>query len=128
MKFNFEIVLLFLFLSGSLHACECIISKSFEEKAEEADVIFYGNVVGVEDQDDPVYEDYVKYNSFGKNYAKEGGFEPVFEIIENFKGSIKEHLEDGKFKYQTLWTNCDRFYDIGYNYIFFGYYDDKGKI
>lgn len=128
MKFKFSILIFLLFITGALHACECISTMSMKEKVEEADIIFYGTVVGVDDRNDPVYADYVKYQTFGNDYADKGGYEPFFEIIENFKGDIKDKLVDGKFSYQTEWTNCDRFYDIGYNYIFFGFYDNKGKI
>ncbi len=99
-----------------------------EEMVEEADVIFYGTVVGVDDRNDPGYEEWVKYYTFGNDYAKQGGYEPIFKIIENFKGNLEDHSIEGRFTYQTEWTNCDRFYDIGYSYIFFGNYDDEGKI
>lgn len=128
MKFKFAILIIFLFLTGRLHACECISTMSMEEMVEEADEIFYGTVVGVDDPNDPVYAEYVKYQTFGNDYANKGGYEPIFEIIENFKGNLKHQLVDGKFNYQTEWTNCDRLYDIGYSYIFFGNYDDKGNI
>ncbi|MDT0689906.1 hypothetical protein RM549_08920 [Salegentibacter sp. F188] len=101
---------------------------SMEEMVEEADVIFYGTVVGVEDQNDPVYAENVKYYTLGDDYAKIGGFEPVFKIIESFKGDLKDQLVDAKFHYQTEWTNCDRLYKIDYSYIFFGNYDDEGTI
>jgi hypothetical protein len=128
MKFKFQILLIFLFLSGGLHACECILTKSMEEMVEDADIIFYGTVVGVDDRDDPVYSEQVKYYTFGDDYANVGGYEPIFEIIESFKGELKNHLVGGKFNYLTEWTNCDRLYKIGYSYIFFGNYDEKGII
>jgi len=128
MKFKFQILLIFLFLSGGLYACECIQTKSMEEMVKDADIIFYGSVVAVDDRNDPVYAENVKYSTFGKDNANKGGYEPIFKIIENFKGDINDHLIDGKFNYQTEWTNCDRLYEIGYSYIFFGNYDDKGKI
>ena len=128
MKFKFQILLIFLFLTGGLYACECILTKSMEEMVEDADIIFYGTVVGVDDRNDPIYAENVKYYTFGEDYANKGGYEPIFTIIENFKGDIKDQLVDGKFHYQTEWTNCDRLFEIGYSYIFFGNYDDKGKI
>ncbi|MDT0685864.1 hypothetical protein [Autumnicola psychrophila] len=128
MKFKFQILLIFLFLTGGLHACECILTKSIEEMVEDADIIFYGTVLGVDDRDDPVYAEQVKYYTFGDDYANKGGYEPIFKIIENFKGGIKDQLVDGKYSYQTEWTNCDRLYKISYSYIFFGNIDDNGKI
>ena len=128
MKFKFQIIVIFLFLNGGLHACECILTKSMEEMVEDADIIFYGTVVGIDDRKDPVYSENVKYYTFGDDYPNKGGYEPIFKIIENFKGDIKDKLVEGKFHYQTEWTNCDRLYKMGYSYIFFGNYDDEGKI
>lgn len=95
---------------------------------KDADIIFYGTVIGVDDRNDPVYAENVKYSILGEDYAYKGGYEPIFKIIENFKGDILDKLVDGKFNYQTEWTNCDRLYEFGYSYIFFGNYDEKGKI
>ena len=128
MRIKLSVLTFFLFLTGGLHACECVLTMTMEEMVEGADIIFYGTVVGVDDRNDPKYEEWVKYYTFGNDYADEGGYEPNFGIIENFKGDIKNQLVDGNYQYQREWTNCDRFYKIGYSYIFFGYYDDKGKI
>lgn len=122
------LLILFILLSVSTYACECALGTSLEEHIEDADIIFYGTVVSINDAKYEEYKDMLKYYLDQENYPEKYGYKPSFKILEIFKGKFPNPTEDNIFEYKSYWSNCDRIFKKGFSYIFFGHIDDNGEI
>ena len=121
-------VFLVLTLQASL-ACECIfpIDYTLKDAVDEHPVIFYAEVISIEDQKDPNFEG-VADLYFDSLYYEKRGYEPQFRIIEILKGKIGSEQEGDRIVLQSDFSMCSSTFKIGQKYLVFAYGDENGWI
>lgn len=118
-----------LFFKAPIQACECIFNpqETFHEFVSKYPLIFYAEVISVEDSKNPFFEEFFLSNS-DTLYGKSFGYEPRFRIIEIIKGEFFPNLSDDSFTLKSDNSLCSASFRNGEKYLIYSYSMDPNKI
>ena len=121
-------VLVFLFTSSS-KACECIFPSNYDfgEHARSFPVIFYAEVVSIQDEKDPNFE-WIPDLAFDSLYYKKRGYNPEFKVIKTLKGKLGKDLKKRRLTLESGFTSCSGTFNLGERYIIFAYRNENWPI
>ncbi len=116
--------LLSFFLTTDLLACDCQHTMSVKEAFEQASIVFYGRVEGVNDETVEGYTNTMHF-AIDSLYTKKGGYFVNIKVKEVYKGKLSN---DVPVHIKGSWGLCDVFFKKNMEYIVFGYVMPDGQI
>jgi hypothetical protein len=122
------LVLIFLFTFSS-KACECIFPANYDfgAHARSYPLIFYGEVVSIQDEKDPNFK-WIPDLVFDSLYYKTRGYNPEFRVIKRLKGRFGKAVKRGRLTLGSGFSSCSRTFSLGQRYLVFAYRHGDGPL
>lgn len=117
-----------LFLGLESYACKCAFSsEDLARQIEDSEFLFYARVESLADSQIDGFEKTL-YFLRDSTYYKKGGYHPRLEVLEIFKGDLKEEMEGGFLIMDNGWSNCGEYFYPGQLILIFGYRGGNGGL
>lgn len=107
--------------------CECIFNprETLKERVEKYSVIFYAEVLSLEDRKNPVFNQ-IADQERDSLYFQKYGYEPKLQILDVLKGDISKEITDQILIFQSDFSMCSMAFSPEKKYLIFASRDENG--